>query len=158
MSDTARWPVLPAELASETDQLSCGTVYLTVPVRNGAIQVGSFGQLPTATIEVRRTPSAITVRRTDGAALQAQIIYRTEAGPELRSDVFIDAVPALHLRRLTQPDGRSVWLASPWHRTRRDAELVSLIKTIVAFGVAKQRQTATHRRLPATGYRLPASA
>ena len=142
--------MLPAELASETDELECGTVYLTAPVLKGVIQVGSFGQLPTAEIEVRRTPSAITVRRTDGVALQAQIIHRTEAGPELRSDVFIDAVPALHLRRLTQPDGTSLWLAAPWHRTRRDVELVSLIKTIVAFGVAKQRQTAPPRRLPAS--------
>lgn len=123
------------------DRLRCGAVRLTVPLRDGAIQVGAVGRFPTATIEVRKAPCDVTVRRTDGVALRAQIIRRSASGGLLRADVFAEPVPALWFRRVPQPDGTHVWLGATGQRARRDSDLSQLVQTIVAFGLAKQARS-----------------
>jgi hypothetical protein len=136
------WTVLPDGIAREIEQLHCGTVILTVPLLDGVIQVGAADALPAATIEVRRYPSAVVVRRTDGEPLQAQIIRSDDDGMAVRAHVFTEPVPELAIRRITQRPGNQLWLVASGDRVRRSADLVQLIKTIVAFGVAKQRRIA----------------
>lgn len=141
---------MPAAIADEVDQLRCGTVFLTVPLRRGVIQVGSAGPLPTAKIEVRKSQGAITVRRTDGNALQAQIVRRAADGPASRADVFTEPVAALQIQREMQSNGTHSWFVASGDRQRPSADLFQLIKTIVTFGVAKQGEIAHREKLPAS--------
>lgn len=141
---------MPAVIAGEVDQLRCGTVFLTVPLLNGVIQVGSTGPLPTAKIEVRKSQWAIAVRRTDGNALQAQIVRRAGDGPASRADVFSEPVSAIQIRREVQSDGTHSWFVASGDGQRPSADLLQLIKTIVTFGVAKQGNRANREKLPAS--------
>jgi hypothetical protein len=138
---------VPDGVATGIDQLRCGTVTLTVPLLDGAIQVGAAGPLPTATIEVCRYRRAVVVRRSDGAALQAQIIRRGDDGAVVRANVFTEPVRELAIRRIPQRTGTHRWLVSG-DRIRRSSDVVQLIATIVTFGVAKQRRSTHPARLP----------
>ena len=148
--DATGWLVLPEAIAGEIDQLHCGTVILTVPLLRGVIQVGSAGPLPTAKIEVRKSQSAVTVRRTDGVALQAQIVRRADNGPASRSDVFTEPVGELRIQRDMQPDRTHVWSVASGDLRGPSAGLFQLITTIVTFGLAKQGNVADRERLPAS--------
>jgi hypothetical protein len=92
----------------------------------------------------------MSVRRTDGAAVQAQIICRSDDGAATRSDVFAEPVPALSMRRATRPDGTHLWVLKSDLRPRRCSDLFQLIDTILAFSTAKQRRIASPPGLPAS--------
>lgn len=139
---------LHAEIFSQLDQLDCGTIYLTVPLSDEKIQVGSSQPLPTATIAVTKISESVTVRRTDGVALQAQIVEQADDGSVLPTDVFAEPVPVLGIRRVSHPDGAQQWLVNLGARSRRNTYLEQLIKTIVSFSIAKQRNTASCRVRP----------
>lgn len=150
VSGNAGWPGLPAAIEDQIDELHCGTVYLTVPLRDGVIQVGSSGTLATAMIEVRKTPVSVTVRRTDGVPLQAHIIERVEDGSMVHVEVFARPAAVLRLLRMSRRDGTHTWVAAPSQPTPRNSRLVQLIRTVVTFAAAKQHQTASSRRLVAS--------
>lgn len=76
-------------------------MYLTVPLVDDMVQIGLGGQYRTGIIEVCKSRAALTVIRTDGAPLQAQIV-RDGA----RITVLREPVPQLQLTRV----GPAVWL------------------------------------------------
>ena len=125
---------LPATIAAGVDALRCGVVALRVPLSDGAIQVGTSRRLPTATIEVRITPLAVEVRRTDGAGLQAQILTRSAEGAETATAVFTRPVDVLRVERQR---GRAGWVVIAGQAARNWA-LLQLIETVVTFSTAKQ--------------------
>lgn len=142
---------LPCDIADRIDELRCATVDLTVPVLGGKVQVGAADPLSTATIAVRRTPWTLTVRRTDGTPLQAQIIRSAETGSVRRVDVFPEPIAALELQRVRHPGGIDRWHVLHCGRSCPSGDLVQLVKTVVSFSLAKQRrsrptvtQTAIH--------------
>jgi hypothetical protein len=148
--DVVGCDALPTRIAGELNQLRCGTVSLTVPILGQAIQVGSADPLPAATIVVSKTPGNVTVRRTDGSPLQAQIVTSEHDGSVSRAAVFTEPVAELGIRCLGRARGARLWVVASGERTRRRAGLFQLIETIVAFGAAKQRRMASPPELPAS--------
>lgn len=63
------------------DEIHDGIVLLSVPVVDDVIQVGAGGALLIRTIEVVKSPTAMVVRRTDGVALQAEILHQRDGEP-----------------------------------------------------------------------------
>lgn len=90
------------------------------------------------------------MRRTDGNALQAQIVRRVGEGPASRTDVFAEPVAALRIQREKLQDGTHSWGVASVDRQRPSADLLQLMKTIVAFAVAKQGDRAHREKLPAS--------
>lgn len=131
---------LPAHLGSAVNEMSTGTLHLSVPLLNDIIQVGVAGKLLTSTIEVTKTRSTVMVRRADGKPLQAQILGEIEDGPATRTTVFKDPVDALRLVRVPRVGGAGLWIVTRGGRIRRRPELIQFIQTIIAFGSAKQRR------------------
>ena len=66
---------LDARAANAVADLHPGIVRLSVPLKDDVIQVGTADRQTTATLELTKTPSAMVVRRTDGRALQAEILH-----------------------------------------------------------------------------------
>lgn len=128
---------LPTRIADAVDQLPAGTVYLSVPHLDDAIQVGTDQPLPAATIEVRKTSSAMEVRRTDGKPLRVQIISRPTTGLPARTDVFTAPLPALRIERVRRSSGPQSW-SIPAAPTRRHDAVMQLVETIVSFSAVKR--------------------
>jgi len=129
---------LPTEISASIDEMDCGTVLLSVPLCEDVIQVGTAKKLPTAQIEVRTSDSEMSVHRTDGKPLQAQIIHCDADGAEWPMTVFAEPVPALRLQRLRTLRGSRLWVVTDGANPRRCADLAQLVQTIVCFGAAKQ--------------------
>ncbi|MCB1264075.1 MAG: hypothetical protein KDB56_05695 [Mycobacterium sp.] len=122
------------------DGMVFGTVALSVPLRDGLIQVGTADTLPSATIEVCTGPAAVSVQRIDGQPLQAQIVHRRPDGTEELRTVFTEPVARLRLRRTRHINGPRLWVVTEGAEARSAADLVQLIRTIVRFAAAKQRR------------------
>ena len=131
---------LDARAANAVADLHPGIVRLSVPLNDDVIQVGTADRQTTATLELTKTPSAMVVRRTDGRALQAEILHERENGPPRRMRVFTDPVPSLRLRCVPGPDGSRCWTVCPGGPIRSQPDLNQLVITIAAFGLAKQRR------------------
>ena len=131
---------LDTRAADAVDALHTGIVHLSVPFIDYVIQVGTGDRLTIGTIELTKTPSAMVVRRTDGRALQAEILHERENGPPRRMRVFTEPVPSLRLRCVPGPDGSRCWTVCPGGPIRSQPDLNQLVITIAAFGLAKQRR------------------
>lgn len=112
-------------------------VRLRVPLLNGAIQVGTDLTLPTAMIEVRRTPGWMSVARHDGTPLSAQIVHGGTGRLTTRTEVFVDPAAALDIRRVAAESGIRWRVVRPTS-VHRAAALIQLIETIVSFSLARQ--------------------
>ncbi|MBI3228604.1 MAG: hypothetical protein HYZ39_26480 [Mycolicibacterium cosmeticum] len=112
------------------DELGTGVVRLTVPLVDDMIQIGLGGRYRTGAIDVIRRPALLTVRRTDGRPLQAQIV-RDEPITVLRAPI-----PHLTLRRVH----RGLWMAPSGVPVATVADLEQLVRTVANFGVAKQQR------------------
>jgi len=137
--------------AADLDEIYSGTVYLSVPLLNDIIQVGAGGHLATGTIQVSKTPTTVTVRRTDGRPMQAQILHehRGYSGPTVRTTVFPEPVNCLRLQQIGSCDGSRLWRASEAVHVDRHQDLQQFVITIATFGLAKQRKISgqeKHRR------------
>jgi hypothetical protein len=145
----ASGPLLLA--VADLNEICSGTVYLSVPLLNDIILLGAGGKLTTGTIQVSKTPTTVTVRRTDGRPIQAQILHDHPGytGPTVRTKVFDEPVNCLRLQRITSCDGSGRWLATEAVHVDRHQDLERFVKTIATFGLAKQRNMSgplTHRR------------
>ena len=129
---------LPARAGVAVSELRTGKLRLRVPLLNDAIQIGAEGTLTIGTIEVDKTATTMSVRRSDGHPLQAHILSRRGAGTSSRNPVFHEPIALLLLRHTQQADGSRVWAVGPGVRVRRHRDLVQLVVTILAFGLAKQ--------------------
>ncbi|QNJ93564.1 hypothetical protein HZU40_04275 [Mycolicibacterium fluoranthenivorans] len=127
MPVVTRWLLRVPDL----DEIRSGTMYLTVPLVDDMVQIGLGGQYRTGTLEVCKSRAALTVIRTDGAPLQAQIV-RDGA----RITVLREPVQQLQLTR----GGPAVWLVPGGVPVGRVADLEQLVRTVATFGVAKQRR------------------
>jgi hypothetical protein len=126
---------------ADLDEIYSGTVYLSVPLLNDIIQVGAGGILTTGTIQVSKTPTTVTVRRTDGRPMQAQVLHEHPGytGPTVRRKVFHEPVNCLRLQRIGSGDGPRLWLANEVVHVDRHQDLQQFVRTIATFGLAKQR-------------------
>ena len=131
---------MPTDVSAEIDELRAGTLTLRVPLRDDAIQVGTADTLPRATIEVRTGPCTVSVRRTDGTPLQAQIVHRHADGAETLRTVFTEPVARLRLQRLRRLNGSPVWMVVGGVTAHSAADLAQLVQTVVCFASAKQRR------------------
>jgi len=131
----ASLPVVSADL----DGMHSGTIELSVPLLDGAIQVGIGGKVATATIQVSKTPTTVTVRRTDGAPMQVQILHehRGYTGPTVRTNVFRTPVDCLRLERRVSEHG-PLWFPVDVIHVNRGQDLSRFVATIATFGLAKQ--------------------
>jgi hypothetical protein len=129
---------LDARVADAVEEMPTGVVLLSVPLVDDVIQVGADAAPHTGTIEVAKGPSTMMVRRTDGAHLQAEILHHRDGEPALRMPVFREPVAALQLRCELDTDGGRCWTLCQGGDVRRMAGLDQLVKTIAAFGLAKQ--------------------
>ncbi len=146
LRSTAAPPIgVPGDVGEALDALYTGAVLLSVPLVDDVIQIGTAGTLTTGTIEVTKTPSAIRIRRTDGLPLQAAIVHHRDGRDAAGRLVFAEPVHSLRLRHLAGADGRRRWAVRPGARVERIADLVQLIRTVAAFGRAKQRDGRNHR-------------
>lgn len=139
------WVVVPAEVARMADRLACGTLSLSAPVLDGVIQIGSGQPLPTTVIEVHVRPGLVRVRRTDGHALQAQILHRADGEIISRTAVFTTAVHEVSLCSFRPPEGPTQWRVPASQLGAAPGPLLQLITTIVSFGIAKQNRAAASR-------------
>ena len=131
---------LDARVADAVDEMHTGIVLLSVPLADDVIQVGATGARKAATIEVAKSPTAMVVRRTDGVALQAEILHQRDGEPPLRMRVFGEPVHALRLRCGRDATGSRCWMLHPGTGIRRPADLNQLVETIAGFGLAKQQR------------------
>jgi len=124
--------------------MDSGTIQLSVPLLDNAIQVGIGGNVATATIQVSKTATTVTVRRTDGAPMQVQILHehRGYTGPTVRTNVFRTPVDCLRLERRVTANGPSRWFPAETVRVNRRQDLSRFVATIATFGLAKQRQVS----------------
>jgi hypothetical protein len=140
---------LPLAVA-DLGEICSGTVYLSVPLLNDIIQVGAGGKLATGTIQVSKTPFTVTVRRTDGRPIQAEILHEHQGytGPAVRAKVFEEPVNCLSLQRISSGHG-PLWLAAEAVHVDRRHDLQQFVNTIATFGLAKQRKMSGREKPPA---------
>jgi hypothetical protein len=117
----------------DLDELRPGVIRLTVPLVDDVIQIGLGGRYRTSAVDVVKGPALLTLRRTDGRPLQAQIV-RDEPVTVLRAPV-----PHLTLRRARS----GLWTAPRSVPVGRVADLEQLVRTVATFGLAKQRAVAS---------------
>jgi hypothetical protein len=128
-------------------ELHCGTLYLSVPVVNDVIQVGIGGDFATTILRVSIDPTAVTVRRLDGKAMQVHILRDDqESSGELQrmtsAYVFREPVVRITLQRAAVREGRGGWEAAGTANINRRQDFRQFVYTIARFGLAKQRRLA----------------
>ena len=135
-------PACLAIVSADLDEIHSGPIYLSVPLLDDVIQIGIGGDVSTATIQVVKSHTSLTVRRTDGAAMQAQILHEHPgyAGPTVRTEVFRTPVDCLRLERQGSAHGPSLWFPTGSIHLNRGEDLERFVLTIARFGLAKQRR------------------
>ena len=135
-------PACLAIKSADLDEIDSGTIYLSVPLLHDAIQVGIGGDVATATIQVVKSSASVTVRRTDGAPMQVQILHehRGYTGPTVRTKVFRSPVDCLVLERRGIEHGQNLWFPTEMAHVDRGEDLSRFVATIATFGLAKQRR------------------
>lgn len=120
------------------DEMACGTVELSVPLRDGVIQIGAGGHADVGRIRVAKERRAITVVRVDGRPMQVDIVADTQSSIR----VFAVPVPVLRLERSESRwsvVGRSV-------EAHRLSDVKRFADVVGTFAVAKQgRAQQAHR-------------
>ena len=135
----ARSLTLPsADLDQLLAEVGAGTLLLTVPVLDDAIQVGIGGNYPTGTIAVTTTACGVRIRHLDGRPMQVHIVrdWQDADAPGIRSTLFGEPVHELALDR----HGRS-WVIGTGVSVGRAEDLATFVNTVARFAVAKQRKT-----------------
>lgn len=83
---------IPERIAEAVGDIRTGAIRLRVPLLDDVIQVGASEVLQTASIVVVRTPSALSVHRSDGRPLQARIIREHDGCHPTQIGVFLRPV------------------------------------------------------------------
>ncbi len=120
------------------DEMSCGTVALTVPLINDVIQVGIHGPTDTTTIVVTRTPRTLIVHRQDWEPLRAQILHDE---PPTHREVFGRSIRRLVVCRVGG-EGSGLWRCDAPHACVHDHEVNQFVHTVASFARAKQLRGA----------------
>ena len=134
---------IPERIAEAVGDIRTGAIRLRVPLLDDVIQVRASEALQTASIVVVRTPSALSVHRSDGRPLQARIIREHDGCHPTQIGVFLRPVNRLTVRG----DGGRIWWVPDGARICRcQDDLIQLLETIAAFSIAKQRRTLRAER------------
>lgn len=126
------------------DRMRCGTIELSVPLRDDVIQVAARadGETEIGRIRVGKGPRTVTVIRVDGKPIQVDI---TVDGPEhtTTTRVFRAPVQELRFRRTRDPRGRPRWCAEGQDvRFAHRQGIKQFADTIATFAVRKQEPIA----------------
>ncbi len=148
-SDQSRLRRVLRLVCDDLAELHCGTLYLNVPVVDDVIQVGIGGDFATTVLRVSIDPTAVTIRRFDGKAMQVHILRDDQESngelPRMTSaHVFRDPVARITLQRAAIDDGRRGWYASGTAYVDRHQDFRQFVYTIARFGLAKQRRMTGH--------------
>lgn len=122
-----------ADLDRLVDQLGPGTLHLTVPLVDDAVQVGIGGDFATTILVVAVTASTVWVRRLDGGPLQVHLVegWRSASAPGVVTPIFDAPVEAAMFERCG-----THWISRP-RLSARAAELDRFVGTLVRFALAK---------------------
>jgi hypothetical protein len=120
------------------DRMRRGTIELSVPLRDGVIQVAARGDGDTeiGRIRVAKGRETVTVIRVDGKPIQVDITIDTETCTT-KTRVFREPVSELRFRRTRDPDGRSRWCAEGMPFAHQQ-DVKQFADTIATFAVRKQ--------------------
>lgn len=126
-----------ADLDQLLVEVGSATFLLTVPLLDGAIQVGIGGDYPTGTIAVTTTACGVRVRHRDGTPMQVHIVrdWQDAGSPGIRTVLFGEPVDELVLERR----GRS-WVTGTGLPVRGVDDLATFINTVARFAVARHRK------------------
>ncbi|MHC9292314.1 hypothetical protein ACRCUN_07575 [Mycobacterium sp. LTG2003] len=129
--------LLSADLDQLVAEVGAATLVLTVPVLDGAIQVGIGGDYPTGTIAVTTTACGVQVRHADGRPMQVHIVrdWQGADSPGIRSALFGEPVDELTLERR----GRS-WVTCAGLPVLGVDDLAAFVNTVARFAAAKRRK------------------
>ncbi|GAB7071524.1 hypothetical protein JCM12141A_58130 [Mycolicibacterium hodleri] len=118
--------------------MACGTVELSVPLRDGVIQIGAGGQADVGRIRVSKKRRAITVFRVDGRPMQVDIVA------DAQSSTRVFAVP-VRVLRLARSESR--WsVVGKLVGAHRLSDVKRFADVVGTFAVAKQaRAQQAHR-------------
>ncbi len=126
------------------DEIGCGTITLSVPLKDDVIQMGVRNSPDRGTLRVHKGLRTATVERTDGVRLQAEIVLASEmpAGspeqdPPTLAAVFHQPVQNLRLRRLRHKGILGWEIAATLAELCDPAHVAQFINVIGAFGAAK---------------------
>jgi hypothetical protein len=120
------------------DRMRRGTIELSVPLRDGVIQVAARGDGDTeiGRIRVAKGRETVTVIRVDGQPIQVDIT--TDTGTcTTKTRVFREPVSELRFRRMRDPDGRPRWCAEGLPFAYQQG-VKQFADTIATFAVRKQ--------------------
>jgi len=132
------------------DRMRCGTVELSVPLRDDVIHVVARGAGATeiGRIRVSKGPRTVTVIRVDGEPIQVDI---TVDGPAhtTTTRVFREPVHELRFRRTGDSEGRPRWCAEGQDvRFAHRQGVKQFADTIATFAVLKARADRRVTRPP----------
>jgi hypothetical protein len=145
----------PVTLVSERfDEIRCGTITLSVPLKDDVIQVGGRDAPGQGMIRVRRRRRTATVKRTDGKPLQVAIVHQPDTFTTApartlltATHVFHRPVQTLRLKRRRNA-ARNTWGVKVTQANLLDPRhLKQFVDTIGTFGSAKQRLHARPREV-----------
>jgi hypothetical protein len=126
------------------DRMRCGTIELSVPLRDDVIQVAarSDGDTEVGRIRVAKGRETVTVRRVDGKPIQVDITVDGETCTT-KTRVLRQPVHELRFRRTRDPDGRRSWCAEGQDvRFAQERSVKQFADTIATFAVRKQELVA----------------
>jgi hypothetical protein len=126
------------------DRMRCGTIELSVPLRDDVIQVAARGDGDTqiGRIRVHKGTRTVTVIRVDGKPIQVDI---TVDGPARTATtrIFREPVHVLRFRRTRDPEGRPRWCAEGQDvRLAHRQGIKQFADTIATFAVRKHEPVA----------------
>jgi hypothetical protein len=126
------------------DRMRCGTIELSVPLRDDVIQVAARGDGDTeiGRIRVDTGPRTVTVIRVDGKPIQVDITF---AAPECTTTTRVFGAPVreLRFRRTRDSEGRPRWCAEGQdERSAHQQGIKQFADTIATFAVRKQEPIA----------------
>ena len=134
---------LPRFISVRLDEILCGTVELSVPLRDDVIQVGVRDAPDIATIRVWKGHRAVTVTRVDLRPIQVAIL-RGVGEALTTSTVFHEPVSSLRLECRRDYRGHI-----RWHAAGEDANITTPMNIkqfadiIGVFALAKQTRAAS---------------
>lgn len=122
------------------DRMRCGTIELSVPLRDDVIQVAARadGETEIGRIRVAKGPRTVTVIRVDGKPIQVDITVDAQTCTTT-TRVFREPVRELRFRRTRDPAGQPSWCAEGEDVLFAHQQSVKqFADTIATFAVRKQ--------------------
>ena len=134
----------PPFFAENLDVMRFGTVKLGVPLLDDVIQIGAVTDTRQGQIVVHRGWRSLSIARTDGTLLQAEIItpsYLTDGYAYERTKVFEDPVDTVNLKRRRDLGGRAYWFACDDISVTSREAITKFAQIVGSYATFKQGKT-----------------